>query len=100
MEKYQGQHMARAINPYQARERPPTRILADTRGKKSMIQHLEELKSEHRSKNLLGDRSPWPLRDRRGEHCPDTMGYPKESQFSKGQKHKQPSTYIKIEIEI
>ena len=62
MEKYQGQHMAKAINPHQARARPPARILADTRGKKTMIQHLEELKSTNTDQNLLGDGGSLALR--------------------------------------
>ena len=85
MEKYQGQHTAKAINPYQARARPPARILADTRGKKTMIQHLEELKSTNTDQNLLGTGGPWPLGDRGGEHCPDTTGNPLRGPLLQGQ---------------
>lgn len=68
--------MARAINPYQARGRPPTRILADTRGKKSMIQHLEELKSTNTDQNLLGDRESLALERQKGRALSGHNGLP------------------------
>ena len=64
--------------PTRARGRPPTRILADTRGKKTMIQHLEELKSTNRDQNLLGDRGSLALGRQKGRALSGHNGLPLE----------------------